>query len=144
MRRLALLVVVAVCGCVGAPALRGETAAVPVLPTIVVDTALKVPVLTPWSVTLEPRRIRGQVNDVPRSLVGQRDVPDTDDSDFLLLHDGGSRGHLVVDATVGTTPLAVTLDTGATRTVITSAIARRLGLSPVGEHAMRDATGRVV
>lgn len=142
-----VVVALAVSACAVAPADRVAAAAAPVvpaLPTIVVDTALKVPQLTPWSVTLEPRRIRGQVSDVPRALVNQRDIPDDADTDFLLLHDGGSRGHLVVDATVGTVPLALTLDTGATRTVITAALARRLGLSPVGEVPMRDATGRIV
>lgn len=122
-----------------------ERAAIPAqVPAFVVDTALQVPALTPWAVTLEPRRIRGHVSEVPRALVGLRDMPDGADADFVLLHDGGSRGHLVVDATVGTTPLAVTLDTGATRTVITAALARRLGVSAAGEHAMRDATGNVV
>ena len=109
--------------------------------SFVVDVQAPVPELPPWSPSFNPRRIRGLVHDEARTIVGNRDVPDKDDLDFALLKDGGARGHLVVDGVVGARPVAITLDTAAGRTLVTRDLVRHLGLTPIGEHVVRDING---
>lgn len=113
----------------------------PVVAAFVVDVTQPVPVLPAWSPSFNPRRIRGIVDDEPRALVDNRDVPGDDDLPFSLLHDGGARGHLVVDGVIGGSVVAVTIDTAAGRTFVTRALVRRLGLTATGAHVVRDING---
>lgn len=144
--RLVVLVVLVVVVGVGAcsSAVNRKDSDVKAAALLVVDVTAPPPKLAPLDVTLNPRPLRGHKDTETVALDSDGLDAIDDDLPFVRFDDGGVAGHWRVPGTIGGQRVRITVDSGAERSLIASALANELGLARAHDGHMRDASGAVV